>query len=816
MLAAVRLVVDLRDLGKGDLPLAGGKGANLGELIRAGFPVPPGFVVTTAAYDRAAAAGANRESLLRAPIPDDLAEAVRAAYRALGAPAVAVRSSATAEDLPEAAFAGQQDTFLNVVGEPELLEAMRRCWASLFTDRAVAYRERQKVDPATVKLAVVVQRLVPAEWAGVMFTANPVTGARAEVVVDGSPGLGESVVSGLVTPDHFLLRRRAWGFQVLERARGRRELAVRPKAGGGVEHVVGLAKGGGMLDGRVVKRLAAMGARIAAHFGAPQDIEWTYDAGGTISIVQSRPVTALPPEPPKGRAGRGSVIQRMAAEMIPGRPYPLDLDVWLPALFRAPEPMFRTIGLRASILRALDVEDGVVLRLSGRVPFRPGPGVFLAPARILWRAFRFDPRRFRSDRDLLRGLQLTRELEKRDLGPLDWAGLHRHLRQVEDLPETVAGNLRGNYMWRGVLGVVRLRLLLAMARRRDRVGALLSGTDSLTSEANAALEVLAAKVRAEPELGRVFEERDGVELLAALRETAKGRELLGALQGFLDVHGHREVLISTAREPTWKDAPELVLGILKGLSEAPPPPRPAQKEWEQARDELLAGSALGRPPLRGAFLSALSAARCVLQIREDTHYYGTMTLALLHRALREMGLRLVAAGALDAPEDIFHLRRSELEAWPPPAGLREIAARRKRAREALGEGPLVDVRQFRPAGLERGAVARGTAGSPGLARGPVRVVRTPAEFGKLKAGDVLVAPFTNPAWTPLFQRAAAVVVDSGSAASHAAIVAREYGIPAVMGTGDGTERLTDGQRVKVDGDRGLVLADLGGAQAPSL
>src|SRR4051812_24489474 len=247
MLAAVRFVVDLRELARGDLLLAGGKGANLGELIRAGFPVPPGFVVTTAAYDRVAAAGADRESLLRAPIPDDLAEAVRAAHRALGSPAVAVRSSATAEDLAEATFAGQQDTFLNVVGETELLDAMRRCWASLFTERAVAYRERQKVDPAAVKLAVVVQRMAPAEWAGVMFTANPVTGARAEVVVDGSPGLGEAVVSGLVTPDHFVLRRRAWGFSIVERARGRREVEVRALAGGGVEHVTAPA-GAGMLE----------------------------------------------------------------------------------------------------------------------------------------------------------------------------------------------------------------------------------------------------------------------------------------------------------------------------------------------------------------------------------------------------------------------------------------------------------------------------------------------------------------------------------------------------------------------------------------
>ncbi|HEX2037934.1 MAG TPA: PEP/pyruvate-binding domain-containing protein, partial [Chloroflexota bacterium] len=233
----------------------GGKGANLGELLRAGFPVPPGFVLTTAAYDRflaetgmhqplsaalaspsgldAGAAAALRQEFVPAAVPDDVAGALFAAYRALGGGAVAVRSSATAEDLPSATFAGQLETVLGVVGEEALLQAVCRCWVSLWSERVITYRRQHGLDPASIKVAVVVQRLVPAEVAGVLFTANPVTGARDEVVIEASPGLGEALVAGLVTPDHYVVRKR--GLQVKERTPGRREVVIRARAGGGTE-----------------------------------------------------------------------------------------------------------------------------------------------------------------------------------------------------------------------------------------------------------------------------------------------------------------------------------------------------------------------------------------------------------------------------------------------------------------------------------------------------------------------------------------------------------------------------------------------------
>lgn len=271
-----RLVVPLAALGAQDLAVAGGKGANLGELIRAGFPVPEGFVITTEAYAAAAiAAGADpndpaaaRAQLTNTTIPAEIARAVRDAYRALGG-LVAVRSSATAEDPPEASFAGQQDTILDVEGEDALLDAVRRCWASLWNERAVSYRATHMVDERALGLAVVVQRMVPARVAGVLFTADPITGRRRRAAIDAVRGFGEQLVSGAVNPDHYLVDTRTGA--VLERR-------------------------GDIVDDARLRELAAMGARIEAHYGRPQDIEWAID-DEKLWIVQSRDITTLYPIP---------------------------------------------------------------------------------------------------------------------------------------------------------------------------------------------------------------------------------------------------------------------------------------------------------------------------------------------------------------------------------------------------------------------------------------------------------------------------------------------------------------------------------------
>ena len=273
-----RLVRRILDLGAADVAVAGGKGANLGELACAGFPVPDGFVLTTAAYAVAArAAGvdprdpaAAAERLRTAPVPGAIAATARDAYAALGGGPVAVRSSATAEDLPGASFAGQQDTILNVTGEEALLDAVRRCWASLWNERAVVYRAANGIDDTTVALAVVVQRMVDAAVAGVLFTANPITGTRRRAAIDAVRGLADALVSGAVDPDHYLVD--AGSGRVMDRC------------------------GDALDDGRL-RELAAMGVRVEAHYGAPQDIEWAVDHGGKLWLVQSRAITTLYPLP---------------------------------------------------------------------------------------------------------------------------------------------------------------------------------------------------------------------------------------------------------------------------------------------------------------------------------------------------------------------------------------------------------------------------------------------------------------------------------------------------------------------------------------
>jgi phosphohistidine swiveling domain-containing protein len=793
--------------------------------------VPDGFVVATAAYDRFVAHNRLGETIARAlrdeqgsgatirpvfekaPIPPEIEQDILAAYRELGEGPVAVRSSATAEDLPGAAFAGQQDTFLNVTGEQALLDTVRRCWASLWTDRAIAYRERQGIDQQTVKLAVVVQQMVPAEVAGVMFTANPVTGARDEIVIDATPGLGEAVVSGQVTPDRFVLRKRWWIWNIAERRRGRREVIIRARSGG-TEHVEGAAATDVLaLPDRVLRRLARLGAAIEQHFGRPQDVEWAW-TDGKASILQARPITALP-EPAPRPSRPIQLWAGILTELLPDRPYPLEVTTWGPQLLVSAvlAPMFRILGVIVRLDRSIVEEDGVVVRFTDQFPFRPTPRILLAPLRLLRLARRYDPARLRSDPLLLEVQTRVRALEARDLQALSWPGLLDTVHKALAIPHLV-GQLRMRYLLPRMPAVGGLRLMLTLLRAGDRFGTLLfTGVESRTVEANRALEALATRIRSDPELADTFARHEAGELMPVLEAQLAGRAFLAELRTFLDEYGHREAGATLQiSQSTWKDAPEVVLRILKGLAAAPPRIEVERRAWEAARDELLSNPLLRISPIRSAFLRLLAEARWFPQIREDTRFYATLILPVLRRTLLEFGQRLASVGVLDVPEDVFHLKLDELEqidgAWPPPpqlAGeLQALVVRRKAKRAELEGTPLVDPRFLRQVEVEGDVLLRGISGSPGVAEGPVRIVHDSSEFGNLRSGEVLVAPYTNPAWTPLFQWIVAVVVDSGGAGSHAAIVAREYGIPAVMATIDGTHKLSDGQQVRIDGDQGLV------------
>jgi pyruvate,water dikinase len=375
--------------------------------------------------------------------------------------------------------------------------------------------------------------------------------------------------------------------------------------------------------------------------------------------------------------------------------------------------------------------------------------------------------------------------------------------------------LRERYIPRALASTGILWLLLTLAGRKDRLGRLISGVETKTTETNRALEQLANQIRAEAMLRELFARKEANQLQSSLERSKTGQDFLQSFFAFLAEYGHRETAL-TISQPAWKDRPEVVLEILKVLVGSEAQEADSYQEWKRTRDELLAHPAIGRWPLRNLFLKSLANARSLVQIREDTHFYATLAQPLVRRVALELGNRLEAAGGLNVADDIFHLRLDEVEAlgepWPPSAatlaGVRTLVARRSAKRESLANVPMFDPRLL-AAGTQvptdEDVILRGQPGSPGIGTGPARIVHDFSEFGKLQPGDVLVAPVTNPAWTPLFLRAVAVVVDTGGAASHAAIVAREYGVPAVMGTMNGTAQLRDGQWIRVDGSRGLVL-----------
>ncbi|WP_426977565.1 PEP/pyruvate-binding domain-containing protein [Pseudarthrobacter sp. O4] len=823
--SAKPLVAAITDFGSADVGLAGGKGANLGELLRAGFPVPEGFIVTTAAYAsmledtgpggtlagllQTGADGARiREAIGSVRLPEQLRRTITDAYRRLGAGPVAVRSSGTAEDLPGAAFAGQHDTFLNILGEDALIRAITGCWASLWTDRAISYRHRQKIRPEDVAIAVVVQTMVSADAAGVMFSADPLTGRRDRILIDAGAGLGEAVVSGRVTPEHYVLDSHA---RVRQWTPGGHETVIRATPKGGTVETAGEPGTGQLLSKRQLARLAGIARQVTAHFGTPQDMEWAV-AGGRTYLLQARPMTALPQEPQKlnvFQKGMGPFF----VEMFQERPYPLDVSGWLQqGIVAMLQRMAGSIGVAfPSVAEVLPEEDGVVLRLIPPVP-RPTIRVLAAPVSIAARARRFRLSNWTHDERFAAFLTEVDRLNSQDPRQLNWQQLLGHVRATYEALGPI-GELRVSYLPGVLISQLKLRPMLLLMGKRHLAPALIAGAPTRTSQANRELERLADLVRADESLRTSFDRLEAAELVHRVSGDPRYADFNQSLRGFLTEYGHRETssaVLSSA--PTWSEAPEVVLGLVKVLTGNP---GQTTDQTGDALRELSAHPALTNPGLRRRVLDTVDTARAGMAFREDTHFYATMLLPPLRRALRELGERLRSAGVLDEAHDVFHLRDEELRTISDPGTLpatdrdryRQTVLARAAKRADLAGTPLLDLNALFPEHpADSSALVTGSAASRGSATGVVRIIGSPAAFGTLQSGEILVCPYTNPSWTPLFQRAAAVVVDTGGIGSHAAIVAREYGIPAVMGTRNGTTTLTDGQQVAVNGTTGTVTA----------
>ncbi|MBN1658524.1 MAG: phosphoenolpyruvate synthase [Anaerolineae bacterium] len=884
----MRWILPLHSSGN-TLSVAGGKGANLARLAHGGWPVPGGFVVSTAAYrayvaayglapviDRALAGlEADRSSLEEASatirdafaagaMPPDLARALDIAYAELGSPPVAVRSSATAEDLPGFSFAGQQDTYLNVTGGEALIEAVTRCWSSLWTARAMGYRLRNTLADQDLALAVVVQEMVESEASGVLFTAAPLTGRRTEMVIEATLGLGEALVSGQVEPDRYGVD--AATGRVLWRAVGAKALSIRSQPGGGT--ITQAERGGDQAAApdEAIARLADLGRQVAEMFGSPQDVEWAW-AGGQVWLLQSRPITSLYPLPAGMAADPLQILLSFGAvQGVLGPMTPLGRDAMQALmagvartfgeevtadtqrlLYMAGERLFINLTglIRHPTLRhvtrgALPMLDpGVVATLDtlwddGRLAVRDesraslfrrvAPVAWPAAARLVRTLLRPEAERARFEA-LIEGA--LAEFEAR-LGAAGSLGVQAAL-----VEETIGGAFRfllPQFVPRfgAAMGPLALLQRLAVEAGLGKETALLitrGVPHNVTTEMDLALWEAAEEIRAGGAAAHLLAEP--AEALAAeylaghlppVAQEAAGRFLAG-----YGMRGPGEVDLG---RPRWREEPAPLFQALQGylrIDDAGRAPDAVFRQGAQAAEAAVERLAAAVRQMRRGWLraglvrAAARRVRTLAGVRESPKFWAVRIMGLVRQALLAQGQELVEAGVLEAPDDLFFLRLSEIKMLaagsPPPAGdwralvgERRAAYAREEQRRQVPRLLLSDGEAFyegvAATGEEAGTLA-GSPVSPGVAEGAVRVVLDPHRAGLLP-GEILVCPGTDPAWTPLFLVAAGLVMEVGGLMTHGSVVAREYGIPAVVGVSSATRRLHTGQRVRVDGTTGRV------------
>ena len=890
-----RYVLGFEEIDKTQVALVGGKGAHLGELSRIeGISVPAGFCVTTGAFRRFMATAPwidsqldrlshldpdNRQAIgsLSAEVrwtleglavPDDIATAITRSIAWLGERgAYAVRSSATAEDLPTASFAGQQDTYLNVVGPAAILEHVSRCWASLFTERAVTYRLRNGFDHRKVGMAVVVQRMVFPQAAGVLFTADPLTSNRKVVSVEATFGLGEALVSGLVNADVYKVR----DGEVIAKAVATKQLASYALAGGGTrERTIDpeSQQRQALTDAQIVQ-LAELGRRIEAHFGHPQDIEWCLapldQFGAEFQIVQSRPITTLFPVPATSDQGNHVYISVGHQQMMTDAMKPLGLAVWQ---LTTPRPMAEAGGrlfvdvtqplgsaqTRAGLLTVMERSDPLlgdalrtILERPDFIPALPdgdqdaGPGGNPDAGRYE-RLAGSAPVPIETDpaivAELIGGSQTSLVTLKRDIQTRSGLALLDFiLEDFQELRRILFDPRSHQVLMAGMQATWRLnKLLLDWLGEKNAVDTLTQSVPhNVTSEMGLALLDVADVIRPHRYVVEFLQQVKNEDFLDQLPALPGGREARDAIQAYLDSYGMRCVGEIDITRPRWSERPTtlvpMILGNIKNFE-----PGAGERRFQQGRQEawkkeqeLLArlravpnqeGPDGGTP--NGKELDgeqkAEEAKRLIDRIRTFTGYreypkyhmvsrYFVYKQAMLHEAER-----LVQAHVLREREDIFYLRFDEFRDVLRTNQVDDrLIRQRKEAfryyqtltppRVLTSDGEAVSG-TYRGADVPAGALT-GLAVSAGTVEGRARVILDMAD-ADFDEGDILVTAYTDPSWTPAFVAIKGLVTEVGGLMTHGAVIAREYGLPAVVGVDHATRLIQDGQRIRVHGTDGYI------------
>lgn len=865
-------VLDLQEVDETQVAVVGGKGAHLGGLSRIeGIRVPAGFCVTTDGFRRIMAEAPSigdrldqlsrlnpddreairtlsaqiRRTIEGIAIPDDLAAAITRALARLGEQAAyAVRSSATAEDLPTASFAGQQDTYLNVVGPAAVLQHVSRCWASLFTERAVTYRRRNGIDHRTVHMAVVVQQMVFPHAAGILFTADPVTGNRKVATVDAGFGLGEALVSGLVNPDVFKVRHG----EVVAKAIAAKQRALHALPAGGTQEVAiesQRQEQPALTDAQVV-RLVQLGRRIEAHFGRPQDIEWCLADDG-FQIVQSRPITTLFPIPEADDQENHVYVSVGHQQMMTDPMRPLGLSMWqltaMVPMHKAGGRLFvdatRRLGSPASRAGLLDMvgrgdplvrdaletvldHDGFIPSLPDAVPGGPPAGGASAPIET-------DPAIVTGliERSRTSVAALERDIRTKT-GPALFDFL---LEAFEEHKRVLSDPLNLQAIMAGMEATWWLNDTLEewLGEKNAADTLTLSAPGNVTSEMGLALLDVADVIRPHPEAVAFLrgveyvEDVEYVENNAFLDELAKlpgGTEARDAMEAYLDRYGMRCVGEIDITRPRWRERPTtLVPVILDNVRNFEP--GAAERRFEQGRQKAQKKEQDVLSRLRAlpdGDQKADEAKRMIDRVRTFIGYreypkYGIVSRYLVYkRALLEEAERLVQADVLPEKEDVFYLTFQEFHDVVRSNQVDDqLIQRRKDAfrsyhaltppRVLTSDGEAV-TGAYRRDDVPAGALI-GLPVSAGTIEGRARVILDMAE-ADLEAGDILVTTFTDPSWSPLFVGIAGLVTEVGGLMTHGAVIAREYGLPAVVGVEQATRLIRDGQRIRVHGTDGYV------------
>jgi phosphoenolpyruvate synthase/pyruvate phosphate dikinase len=872
-------VLGLQQIDRTKFMIVGGKGANLGELSGiAGIWVPEGFCVTTEAYKKITGDDRELDSLLdeltrlraaerknisevsakirmtieRIPIPKDIAEEIAGCLTKFGQnDAFAVRSSATAEDLPAVSFAGQQDTYLNIIGKEAILKHISKCWASLFTDRAVIYRLHNGFDHHKVHLSVVIQKMIFPQAAGILFTADPVTSNRKQSSIDAGFGLGEAMVSGLVNADNYKVR----DGKVIGKKISTKKLAIYALTDGGTEtrQIDHGRQKKQVLTEQQILQLARIGRQIEEHFGRPQDIEWCL-VDDIFYIVQSRPITALYPIPDAKDQENRVYISVGHQQMMTDPIKPLGLSFFL-LTTRAPmrkaggrlfvdiTDILASPASRKAIIGTLLQSDPLIrdalMTIVKRKDFirsssddKEVPRHLTVNKGMSWSYLAKFEKNPAIVADLIKSSQTSIEELKQTIQTRSGADLFDFiLSDIPQLQKILRQGLDVILVAMHASSWVNKKMMKWLGEKNVADGISLSVPNNITSEMGLALLEVADLIRPYPEVIDYLRELKDDDFLEGLVKFNGGKEARDAIWAYLGKYGMRcagEIDITRTR---WVESPAtlvpLILSNIKNFETGD-----GNRRFERGRQEALKKEQelldrLERLP--GGKRKARETRRMIGLIRNFIGYreypkYGMVSRYFVYKQalLKEAG-RLVQAGVIHEKEDIYYLDFEEFREAVRTNKLdyRIIGQRKEKyklydrltpPRVITSDGEIITGAYDRK-DLPAGALA-GLPVSSGVIEGRARVILNMADAA-LEDGDILITSFTDPGWTPLFVSIRGLVTEVGGLMTHGAVIAREYGLPAVVGVENATRLIRDGQTIRVNGTDGYVEILLDSAQMVS-